>query len=99
MSCIKHQMLDALRAKYDAAYKEAAATLRVYMESPVAIGEHPQHIEEMDTLICAMADASDKLEALEKAYPSDEEKEFLSEDGIDGEGGVIPHGESVTIQL
>jgi len=53
----------------------------------------------MDTLICAMADASDKLEALEKAYPSDEEKEFLSEDGIDGEGGVIPHGESVTIQL
>ena len=91
MSCIKHQMLDALRAKYDAAYKEAAATLRVYMESPVAIGEHPQHIEEMDTLICAMADASDKLEALEKA--------FLSENGSDGEGGLIPHGESVTIQL
>ena len=99
MSCIKHQMLDALRAKYDAAYKEAAATLRVYMESPVAIGEHPQHIEEMDNLIDAMATASDKLEALEKAYPSDKEKEFLSENGSDGEGGLIPHGESVTIQL
>lgn len=98
MSCIKHQMLDALRAKYDAAYKEAAATLRVYMESPVAIGEHPQHIEEMDTLICAMADASDKLEALEKAYPSNEEKEFLAEDGNVGDE-TIPHGESVTIQL
>ena len=73
MSCIKHQMLDALRSKYDASYKEAAATLRVYMESPVAIGEHPQHIEEMDKLIDAMATASDKLEALEKAYPSSEE--------------------------
>jgi hypothetical protein len=43
------------------------------MESPVAIGEHPQHIEEMDKLIDAMATASDKLEALEKAYPSSEE--------------------------
>ena len=53
----------------------------------------------MDNLIDAMATASDKLEALEKAYPSDKEKEFLSEDGSDGEGGLIPHGESVTIQL
>ena len=96
---LKTQMIDALRAKYEGDYKIAAATLNIYAEKPVAIGEHPQHIEEMDKLICAMADASDKLEALEKAYPSDEEKEFLSEDGSDGEGGVIPHGESVTIQL
>ena len=69
MSCIKHQMLDALRAKYDAAYKEAAATLRVYMESPVAIGEHPQHFEEMGKLVDAMASAKDSLEALSAEYP------------------------------
>ena len=73
MSCIEHQMLDALKTKYDAEYKEAAVTLRVYLQNPVGIGEHPQHIEEMDTLVAAMADAKDKLEVLEKEYPSSEE--------------------------
>ena len=50
MACIGHQMLDALRAKYEAQYKEAEVTLKVYANNPVAIGEHPQHIEEMDKL-------------------------------------------------
>ena len=69
-------MLDALRSKYDAEYREAAVTLRVYLNNPVAIGEHPQHIEEMDKLIAAMADAQDKLEIVNKVSP---DKEFLAE--------------------
>ena len=69
-------MLDALRAKYEAQYKEAEVTLKVYANNPVAIGEHPQHIEEMDKLIAAMADAQDKLEIVNKVYP---DKEFLAE--------------------
>jgi len=76
MACIGHQMLDALKAKYDAQYKEAEVTLRVYANNPVAIGEHPQHIEEMDKLVCAMADAQDKLDIVKKVYP---DKEFLAE--------------------
>ena len=76
MACIGQQMLDALKAKYDAQYKEAEVTLRVYANNPVAIGEHPQHIEEMDKLIAAMADAQDKLEIVNKIYP---DKEFLAE--------------------
>ena len=71
MSCIEHEMLDALRSKYDAEYREAAVTLRVYLNNPVAIGEHPQHVEEMDTLVDKMATAKDKLEALETVYPSE----------------------------
>ena len=38
-------MLDALKSKYDAQYKVAEVTLKVYANKPVAIGEHPQHIE------------------------------------------------------
>ena len=38
--------------------------------------EHPQHIEEMDKLVCAMADAQDKLDIVNKVYPN---KEFLAE--------------------
>ena len=76
MACIGHQMLDALRSKYESDYKVAEVTLKVYANKPVAIGEHPQHIEEMDKLIAAMADAQDKLDIISKVYP---DKEFLAE--------------------
>ena len=68
MACIGHQMLDALRAKYEAQYKEAEVTLKVYANNPVAIGEHPQHIEEMDKLVDTMAAAQDKLDVLKKEH-------------------------------
>jgi hypothetical protein len=77
MSCIKHQMVDALRSKYEGEYKIAHATLNIYMDKPVAIGEHPQHAEEMDKLIAAMAEAQDKLEVLDLEYPPELEKELL----------------------
>ena len=76
MSCIKHQMIDALRTKYEGDYKIAYSTLNIYMDKPVAIGEHPQHAEEMDKLVTAMADAQDKLDIVNKVYP---DKEFLAE--------------------
>ena len=79
MSCIKHQMIDALRTKYEGDYKIAHSTLNIYMDKPVAIGEHPQHAEEMDKLVTAMADAQDKLDNLDVEYTPEVEKELLSE--------------------
>ena len=79
MSCIKHQMIDALRTKYEGDYKIAHSTLNIYMDKPVAIGEHPQHAEEMDKLITAMADAQDKIDILDAEYSLDVEKKLLSE--------------------
>ena len=72
MSCIKHQMVDALRTKYEGDYKIAHSTLNIYMDKPVAIGEHPQHAEEMGKLVDAMASAKDSLEALNAEYPDAE---------------------------
>ena len=69
MSCIKHQMIDALRTKYEGDYRVAHATLNIYMNKPVAIGEHPQHFEEMDKLVESMTAARDKLEVLNEEYP------------------------------
>ena len=68
MACIGHQMLDALKSKYESDYKVAEVTLKVYANKPVAIGEHPQHIEVMDKLISAMADAQDNLDIINKIY-------------------------------
>jgi len=54
----------ALEAKYEAQIAEAEATLAIYFHNSVGIGEHPQHLEEMDKFVTQLADAKDKLETL-----------------------------------
>ena len=46
MEELRRAILQALEDKYNAQISEAEATLKIYLEKPVAIGEHPQHIEE-----------------------------------------------------
>ena len=58
-------MTAALRAKYEADIAQADATINIYLDNPVAIGEHPQHLEEIDKLLSKIAEAKDKKEALE----------------------------------
>ena len=58
-------MLASLRARYEADIAEADTTINIYLHNPVAIGEHPQHLEEIDKLLSKIADAKDKMEALE----------------------------------
>ena len=55
----------SLRARYEADIAEADTTINIYLDNPVAIGEHPQHLEEIDKLLSRIADAKDKMEALE----------------------------------
>ena len=66
MSKIAEKMYEALSLKYRSEMAEAEATLLVYLTSPVGIGEHPQHLEEMNKLVEKFANAQDKLESLEK---------------------------------
>jgi len=60
------KLSNALISKYISEYKEAEATLSIYMKNPVAIGEHPQHLEEMDKLVKVMVDATDNRKMVEK---------------------------------
>ena len=60
------EMLDALRLRYQAQIAEAKATINIYLFKPVGIGEHPQHLDEIDKLLGVIADAEDKLEVIEK---------------------------------
>ena len=57
-------MLASLRARYEADIAEADTTINIYLDHPVAIGEHPQHLEEIDKLLSKIADAKDKMDAL-----------------------------------
>ena len=58
-------MINAMRARYEADIAEADATINIYLNNPVGIGEHPQHLEEIDKLLSKIAEAKDKKEALE----------------------------------
>jgi methylaspartate ammonia-lyase len=61
----KTQLLyEALESKYLAQIAEAKATLAIYFESSVGIGEHPQHLEEMDKFVSQLTEAEDKLQTL-----------------------------------
>jgi len=61
---MKNLLYNALVKKYEAEKAEAMATLNIYFNSSVGIGEHPQHLEEMDKFVDQLAAAEDKLEAL-----------------------------------
>ena len=50
----------------EAKIAEADATMKIYLEKSVGIGEHPQHIDEIDKLIETIANAEEKLEVLEE---------------------------------
>ena len=57
---------EALRAKYIAEAKEAEAVLHTYFTNSVGIGEHPQHIDEVDKLIEKIAAAEEKIKVLQQ---------------------------------
>ena len=65
MEMLSKAILQALEDKYTAQISEADATIRIYLEKPVGIGEHPQHIEEIDKLLQKIVDAQEKLKELQ----------------------------------
>lgn len=63
---MKRALLDALEKRYEAELAEADATVKIYLENSVGIGEHPQHLEEIDKLITKIANAEHKLEIIKE---------------------------------
>ena len=62
------QILEALVKKYEAQIAEAKATIAIYLSNPVGIGEHPQHLEEIDKLMESIASAEDKLDVVRRHW-------------------------------
>ena len=63
---MKREILDALRARYEAQVAEGVATANIYLNNSVGIGEHPQHIDEIDKQLQRISEAEEKLEALKR---------------------------------
>jgi hypothetical protein len=69
-------ILDALKKRYEAEIDIAKATIQVYLDKPVGIGEHPQFAEEIDKQLEAISCACDKLRVIEKYYPNEDDIPF-----------------------
>ena len=62
---LRQAILQALEDKYQAQISEADATIKIYLDNSVGIGEHPQHIEEIDKLLQKIVDAEEKIKELQ----------------------------------
>ena len=62
---MKKAILQALEDRYNAQISEADATIKIYLENSVGIGEHPQHIDEIDKPMQKLVDAQEKLKELQ----------------------------------
>jgi|TARA_A100001035_G_scaffold251199_1_gene222987 uncharacterized protein (DUF342 family) len=63
---MKKALIEALEKRYEAQIAEADATIKIYFENSVGIGEHPQHVDEIDKLIEKIATAEEKLQVLKE---------------------------------
>ena len=64
----ENPLFKALIKQYESDIASAYATLTIYFDSAVGIGEHPQHLEEMNKLVDQIATAEDKLQSLNKHF-------------------------------
>ena len=63
---LREAILKALEDKYNADISAADATIKIYLEKSVGIGEHPQHLEEVDKLVEKIATAEEKIKVLQQ---------------------------------
>ena len=59
-------MLKALKKRYEAQIAESATTINIYLTNSVGIGEHPQHLDEIDKLLQVIVDAEEKIKLINK---------------------------------
>ena len=64
MATIRTLIIDALEKKYESDISKADATIKIYLENPVGIGEHPQIVDEVDKQISSICKAKEKLQEL-----------------------------------
>jgi|TARA_R110002020_G_scaffold106915_1_gene248582 hypothetical protein len=63
---MQSEKLEALKKRYEAQVAESLATLNIYVRNSVGIGEHPQHLDEMDKLLQKIVDAEEKIKVIER---------------------------------
>tara|TARA_A100001015_G_scaffold43186_1_gene47464 strand:- start:135 stop:380 length:246 start_codon:yes stop_codon:yes gene_type:complete len=71
-------ILDALKKKYEAEIEEGKINIKIMLNNPTSIPEHSKFLEELDVHFGKIAEAEDKLEAINNHF--DSSQELLNED-------------------
>ena len=64
MPSYREVIIDALEKKYEAQMAQAEANIKVFMENPVGVGEHPNIVQEVEKLLKEIKDAKEMLDEL-----------------------------------
>ena len=64
MPSYREVIVDALEKKYEAQMAQAEANVKVFMENPVGVGEHPNIVQEVEKLLKEIKDAKEMLDEL-----------------------------------
>jgi len=62
------EFLDALRKHYEAEIDKNIATLKLYLDNPMAIADHETLLESMKMITGQLAEAKDALRTLESHF-------------------------------
>ena len=65
---IKNELYTSLVKKYEAEIQGYKTTLLIYFNHPVGIGDHADHLNEMDILVSKLCSANDKLKILTRMF-------------------------------
>ena len=65
---IETSLLNATILRYQSEKESAIAELLVYLRNPVAIGDHPGFLDEIDKLVDAACTAEVKLNFLQRTF-------------------------------
>ena len=64
MADIGRELIEALEQQYRGNIASARANIRVYLENPAGIGEHPDVVHAIDSQIAIIAENQEKLDIL-----------------------------------
>ena len=64
MADIGRVLIEALEQQYRGNIASARANIRVYLENPAGIGEHPDVVQAIDSQIAIIAENQEKLDIL-----------------------------------
>lgn len=65
---LQKEIYNSLKQQYESEIQSNKTTILIYLNQSVGIGEHPQHLEEIDKLLENISNAEDKLESLNKHF-------------------------------
>mgnify|MGYP003628171354 CR=1 FL=1 len=71
---ISNQLMRAVLARHEADRQEALATIELYLNASVGIGDHPNVVEEISKAAAKLAAAEEILETLRRNFLRDTEE-------------------------